>query len=254
MTRFVCLIVVICGLSGCITSGGKHGINARWPGGSEAWQAVRTAAAEPGTWAPLAAAGLLTINNADGRLTDWAIDHQPLFGHDADSVSNDLQKATTALWLTTALVAPSDSFGDKLAGVGAGFAAVALEGAVSTGLKEVVGRERPNGRNDLSFPSGHAGRTQALATMTAYNVNSMDLSEPARLGLIGGSQLLAAGTAWARVEAGKHHVSDVLVGSAIGHFLAAFVREAFFTGDSSAIAFSYEALEGGGAVTLSLRR
>ena len=254
MARIVCLMACVCVLSGCITSGGAHGVNSRWPGASEAWQAARTAATEPGTWVPIAAAGLLTIDNADGRLTDWAIDHQPLFGHDAESVSNDLQKATTALWLTTALVAPSDSFGDKLAGVGAGFAAVALEGAVITGLKKAVGRERPNGQNDLSFPSGHAGRTQALATMTAFNVNSMDLSEPARLGLIGGSQLLAAGTAWARVEAGKHHVSDVLVGSAIGHFMAAFVREAFFTGDTSAIAFSYEALEGGGAVTLSLRR
>lgn len=254
MARIVCLIVCVSVLSGCITSGGTHGVNPRWPGASEAWQAARTAATEPGTWVPIAAAGLLTIDNVDGRLTDWAIDHQPLFGDDADGVSNDLQRATTALWLTTALVAPSDSFGDKLAGVGAGFAAVALEGAVITGLKDAVGRERPNGQNDLSFPSGHAGRTQALATMTAYNVNSMDLSEPARLGLIAGSQLLAAGTAWARVEAGKHHVSDVLVGSAIGHFMAAFVREAFFTGDTSAIAFSYEALDGGGAVTLSLRR
>ena len=254
MARFACLIVCLSALSGCITSGGAHGVNPRWPGASEAWQAARTAATEPGTWVPIAAAGLLTIDNADGRLTDWAIDHQPLFGDDADSVSNDLQKVTTGLWLSTALIAPSDSAGDKLSALGATVAAVTLTGAVEVGLKKAVGRERPNGKNDNSFPSGHAGRTQALATMTAYNVNSMDLSEPARLALVGGSQLLAAGTAWARVEAGKHHVSDVLVGSAIGHFVAAFVREAFFTGDTRAVAFSYEALDGGGAVTVSLRR
>jgi len=253
MTRVVCLMAFAFALSGCVTSGGSHGVNARWPGAGEAWQAARTAATQPGTWVPVVAAGLLKIENADARLTDWAIDHQPLFGSDAGSVSNDLQKVTTGLWISTALVAPSDSAGAKLSGLGAGLAAVALTGAVEVGLKEVVGRERPNGKNDKSFPSGHAGRTQALATMTAYNVNSMDLSEPARLGVVAGSQLLAAGTAWARVEAGKHHLSDVLVGSAIGHFMAAFVREAFFTGDTHAVAFSYEALEGGGAVTLSLR-
>ncbi len=253
MTRVVCVMACVLALSGCITSGGGHGINARWPAAGETWLAARTAATEPGTWVPVVAAGLLQIDNADGRLTDWAIDHQPLFGDDADGVSNDLQKVTTGLWLTTALIAPSDSAGAKLSGLGAGVAAVALTGAVEVGLKEAVGRERPNGKNNKSFPSGHAGRTQSLATMTAWNVNSMDLSEPARLGLIAGSQLLAAGTAWARVEAAKHHVSDILVGSAIGHFMAAFVREAFFAGDTGAVAFGYQALDGGGAVTLSLR-
>lgn len=254
MARFFCLSACVCLLSGCITGGGTHGVNPRWPGGTDAWQAIRAAAAEPGTWAPIAAAGLLTINNTDGRLTDWAMDHQPLFGHHPASISDALKDASMGLWVATALAAPSNSIGDKMAGIGAGLAAVALEGTVVEGLKKAVGRERPNGENDLSFPSGHAGVTQTMATMTAYNVNAMDLSEPARLGLVVGSQLVAAGTAWARVEAGKHHVSDVLVGSAIGHFMAAFVREAFFTGDKNAIAFSYEALDGGGAVTLGLRR
>lgn len=252
--RVACLIVYMCVLSGCITSGGRHGANGRWPDAGETWQAARTAATEPGTWVPIVGAGLLMIDNADVRLTDWAIDHQPLFGRHAVHASDVLKDASMGLWLTTALAAPSNSIGDKIAGVGAGLAADALEGAVIEGLKKAVGRERPNGQNDLSFPSGHAGETQTLATMTAYNVNAMDLSEPARLGLVVGSQLIAAGTAWARVEGGKHHVSDVLVGSAIGHFMAAFVREAFFTGDTSAVAISYEALDGGGAVTLSLRR
>jgi hypothetical protein len=251
--RLPLMITALFLLSGCITAGGKHGMGARWPDGGQAWEAAKTAATEPGTWVPVAAAGLLTIENADERLTEWAIDHQPLFGSDADDISNDLQKATTGLWLGTALLAPSADVGDKLAGLSAGVGAVLLQGAVEVGLKEAVGRERPNGKNSKSFPSGHAGRTQALATMTAYNLRSMDLSDPLRIGLVTTSQLLAAGTAWARVEAGKHHVNDVLVGSAIGHFFAAFVREAFFEGESDAVAIQFDSLEGGGALTVSLR-
>jgi hypothetical protein len=253
MIRLFSVITMLGALSGCVTSGGEHGSGARWPDAAESWQAAKTAAFEPGTWVPVAAAGLLTINNADERLTEWAIDHQPLFGKDADDWSNDLQKATTGLWLTTGVITPSATVGDKLAGLSAGVGAVMLAGGVELALKEAVGRERPNGRNKNSFPSGHAGRTQALATMTEYNLRGMDLSDPARIGLVTTSQLLAAGAAWSRVEAGKHHVNDVLIGSAIGHFMAAFVREAFFERDTGAVALEFQSLEGGGVLTVSLR-
>ncbi len=253
MTRLLLIAASLFLLTGCITSGGNHGAGARWPGAGDTWDAAKTAAFEPGTWIPIAAAGLLTIENADGRLTEWAIDHQPVFGKDADDFSNDLQKATTGLWLVTGLAAPSGSVGDKLAGLSAGVGAVLLQGGVEIGLKEVVGRERPNGKNNNSFPSGHAGRSQTLATMTEYNLRAMDLSEPVRIGVVTTSQLLAAGTGWARVEAGKHHVNDVLIGSAIGHFIAAFVREAFFAGESGAVALDFQSMDGGGAVTLIMR-
>jgi membrane-associated phospholipid phosphatase len=38
---------------------------------------------------------------------------------------------------------------------------------------------------------------------------------------------LAAGTAWARVEAQKHFPSDILAGAALGNFVASFVHDAF---------------------------
>jgi hypothetical protein len=38
---------------------------------------------------------------------------------------------------------------------------------------------------------------------------------------------IAVGTGWARVEANKHNPSDVLVGYALGHFLSAFINDAF---------------------------
>ena len=42
-----------------------------------------------------------------------------------------------------------------------------------------------------------------------------------------GVMTLAAGTAWARVEAKKHFPSDVLAGAALGNFIASFVHDAF---------------------------
>jgi hypothetical protein len=40
--------------------------------------------------------------------------------------------------------------------------------------------------------------------------------------------LLAAGTAWARVEAGQHYPADVLAGVALGRFLGDFMSRLFF--------------------------
>ena len=42
-----------------------------------------------------------------------------------------------------------------------------------------------------------------------------------------GNILLAMGVGWPRVEAGKHFPSDVLADVAPGHFLSAFIHDAF---------------------------
>ena len=46
-------------------------------------------------------------------------------------------------------------------------------------------------------------------------------------------RLIAAGTAWARVEGGVHYPSDVLFGAALGNFVAVFVHDAFLPADSN---------------------
>jgi membrane-associated phospholipid phosphatase len=42
-----------------------------------------------------------------------------------------------------------------------------------------------------------------------------------------GNVVLAGGVAWARVEGRRHYPSDVLFGAALGHFLTAFIHDAF---------------------------
>jgi hypothetical protein len=42
---------------------------------------------------------------------------------------------------------------------------------------------------------------------------------------------LAAGTAWARIEAGQHYPTDVLAGAALGNFIAILIHDAFLSQD-----------------------
>jgi len=76
-----------------------------------------------------------------------------------------------------------------------------------TGLKYALPRERPDGSNNLSFPSGH--------TITAFCVAPV-------IARYGGDELgipayaLAALTGLARVEGEHHYLSDVLVGATLG--------------------------------------
>jgi hypothetical protein len=63
--------------------------------------------------------------------------------------------------------------------------------------------------------------------LAAGNLRSTPL--PRRLRTAADVALLAlVGTgSWARVEAGEHYPADVLAGMAIGHFLGAFLNDAF---------------------------
>jgi hypothetical protein len=61
----------------------------------------------------------------------------------------------------------------------------------------------------------------------------MQLSKNAEIASDSGLILITAGTAWARVEAKRHYPADILAGMAIGHFISAFVNDAFLGLDSS---------------------
>ncbi len=78
---------------------------------------------------------------------------------------------------------------------------------VATGLKYAVGRERPDGSNNLSFPSGHAITAFCFApVVTKYG--GWELGVPA--------YLLGTLTALARVEGYHHYLSDVIRGRHFG--------------------------------------
>src|SRR5262245_15116026 len=190
-------------------------------------EAAWDAAKDPFTWVPAVGAAALQIGDVDDDIADWANDHTPVFGSrgTASDASDWLQAASVAVYVGTGLGAPAPN-GDwlltKAKGFAVGATALAATAGTTFGLKEAVGRERPLGQDNDSFPSEHASLTAASARLTYETLQYYDLPQEARIAADVGLAGLALTTGWARVEAGEHHPADVLAGAALGNFLAVF--------------------------------
>ena len=240
-------------LAGCAGSPHDSRLGVRWPDADELGRAAVEAAKSPRTWVPLAAAALLSIDDLDDEISHWSEKEQPLFGSRAAKASDFLLKSSYASFLVSALAAGSEPVPDRLGRLGVGTAALLLQGGVIEGLKGISQQRRPDGNGRLtSFPSGHAGAASAASTLAARNLEYIDMPATVRTGAAVGLEALAAGTAWARVEAQRHYIDDALVGYAIGHFVAAFVHDAFIERRWKGAAISFQPMEGGGVLRLAL--
>ena len=240
--------VLLLGAGGCVAPGGEWG-QTQWPSGVQLRDAARTAATEPGTWIPALTAGLLAATDLDEEWSEDLAREQALFGSDADNRSNTLRDATTAAWLVSALVLPSSTYEDKLKGLGVGVATMAVDGLVTEGLKDLTNRERPDGSNRRSFPSGHSSKASSRAALTIHNLQHSGLPQWSKQLSVVGMHTLAVGTGLARVEAEKHHLSDVIFGYAAGRFIARFMTEAFMR-EGARAHFEAALTEQGTVVTL----
>ncbi len=241
--RISITIAVLALLVGCgtMSNGRGWGQDATlFPGWSRVGKAAYDAAVSPLTWAPAVGAAILQIDSWDRHLSNWASDKRPIFGSqmNASNWSDYLLYTSGALYGATALLTPSgDQAGEwvtnKMKGFIVGGAALGLSEA-AVGLGNVaVPRERPDRGSNKSFPSGHATAATSFATLAAKNVAAMEFSKPVEITADVGLALIAVGTGWARVEAKRHYPSDVLAGIALGHFLSAFVNDAFLGLDKS---------------------
>jgi membrane-associated phospholipid phosphatase len=237
-----------------LPDGSRWGASATFaPGWRHVGNAAVDAARNPWVWAPLAGAAVLQVDAWDEDLSQWARDETPVFGSEgsAQDWSDGLRDAAVAGYVATLLATPSgavdgDWFAAKARGGAVGLGAFAATAGVTTGLKSLTSRGRPNGVDDESFPSGHASTAAVFDTLTVRNLQSVGVSPTMRTTLEIGAGAVTAGTAWARVEAGEHYPSDVLVGVALGNFMGAFFTEAFLGHEpASHLAFSAEPLRGG---------
>jgi len=210
-----------------------------FPGWDKMGKAAYNSVVSPFTWVPVAGAAIVQIDNWDRKISKWASDKTPIFGsqENANNWSNYLLYTSGALYATTALLTPSgDMKGewitDKMKGFIVGGAAIGLsEGTVGI-LQPALNRERPDGSGQ-SFPSGHATAVASLSTLAAKNIGTMQLEKSAEIASDSALILITAGTAWARVEAKRHYPGDILAGIAIGHFISAFVNDAFLNLENS---------------------
>ncbi|MEO8483407.1 MAG: phosphatase PAP2 family protein [Acidobacteriota bacterium] len=85
--------------------------------------------------------------------------------------------------------------------------ALVVDEAITQTLKFSVRRERPDGSDRHSFPSGHSSATFAVATVLERHIN-WRMSVPA--------YLFASYVAMSRLHENKHFASDVAFGAAVG--------------------------------------
>ena len=176
---------------------------------------------------------MFSIGDLDEETLDWAMEHNPIFGNidNAKDWSDDLAVAASLNWLATGVMTPSgDSqyWENKARGLGMQALTLVATRSVTDGLKSATNRERPDRpEKDNSFPSLHTSGAAAAGTLAARNIEHLELTARQKKYWQAGSYALAGLTGWARIEGNRHYPSDVLFGYALGHFLAAFINDAF---------------------------
>ena len=255
LSMIVGVVALIC--SGCATlpSGEAWGASATIrPGWVRVREAARDAATDPWVWVPLAGAAAFQVNNFDRKVSDWARAETPVFGSEqsAEDWSDNLRSITVLAQFATLLATPSGKdpgewIVNKAKGEAVELMAVGSTALMTGVLKSAANRERPNGANDESFPSGHASAAAVHGRLAEINLQSIDMSPGARSAAVIGLDALVIGTGWARVEAGAHFPSDSLVGMAIGNFFASFITQAFLS-DEARGSIAVAVADGGVAV------
>ena len=244
ITAALCLTSLLSGC-GTLPNGRGWGQDASLtPGWGRIGRAAKEAALATETWAPAAGALALQIGNADRHVQEWAAKHTPVFGSQqtADRMSDNLVRASGALWLASGLATPSEGDGgaehgsgdetdewlpNKARGLGVQTGAGVVVRSTVGILKDATKRTRPNGLGQSSFPSSHASQAAVFTTMASKNVDTFGWSDNAVSASRFGLGTLTAATAWARVDADQHYPSDVLAGIALGHFFGVFITGAF---------------------------
>jgi len=224
-------------------------------------RAAHNAFFNPNTLVPLASALVFGIDDFDEKVSDWAVKHNPIFGSDADArdASDYLRATLQAEAVITAFATPSGDVSEqwmvsKAKGFGVEIAAIGVTSSVTDLLKDTTNRTRPDESSDRSFPSSHTSGAFSYMTLANRNIDSIDMPQTLKPPLKIGNYLLASGVAWARVEGQRHYPSDVLAGVALGHFLTAFIHDAFMNlPEDSNVDFVVFPVRRGAGVALAFR-
>jgi hypothetical protein len=257
------LLTASIGLGGCATlpNGRLWGEDATLrPGWDRAGAAAVNAARDPWVWGPLVGAAAFQIDDWDRRTSDWAREHTPVFGsqHGAEDWSDDLRKASVwAHYIAIVATPGGDELGDWLLAKTKGFlvhsAASSTTSAVTGELKQAIDRERPNGLEVESLPSGHASSSAVHTRLASENLQSIDMSRRSRRMLNAGLTALTIGTSWARIEAGWHYPADTLLGMALGNFIGSFFNDTFLGLDASVVSLAVAPMPQGAALSFEVQ-
>lgn len=204
-------------------------------------QSAKKAIKDPNVWVPLAGAAIFALGDTDDDLTEDLSDNNPLF--DSIDDARDASDAIRTFMITSAV---ASSFLQKYNSSEAGYkglrksllvdaASFGVTAAVTTSLKRIVKRTRPEGNTDTSFPSAHASAVFAANTLIGRRLDQSSLSLTSKKWLKVGFTGVSTLGAYARLEGNKHFASDVLMGAAIGHFIAATTFDTFSNQENTSV-------------------
>jgi membrane-associated phospholipid phosphatase len=162
--------------------------------------------------APLALIGLGLTGLAftvDHRVQDYFQEKKPM-EHSA-STGDKIGQGLVPVGVGLALLGAGELWDDKkLADTGiVTLEALLVNGIATEGLKYATSRERPNGDNDKSFPSGHASMTATLAASVS-EMYDWDLRIAVPL------YMVTAFVGASMIQANEHYLSDVIAGVTLG--------------------------------------
>lgn len=231
------LILVILLLSFCngcsyFKRKGNWGKKALWPiSGSKISDAFIKNLKSPHVWAPAAGAGVIHLSGYDKKISSWASEHNPIYGSQKNA-SNASDKINQILYIesgASVLLTPSwngsegDYLARKLKGGAVTFLSMSLAEDFNNNVRKYVKRERPNGSDMRSLPSGHATSAGSSTAVLRRNMSNVGLDDNWYRVVNGLNTTLAAGVMWARVEAKAHYTTDVLMGYSVGNFISGFI-------------------------------
>jgi len=160
--------------------------------------------------APLLVGGTVTAGASffDDDVADYIADPEHAFGKSfEDGAAPEVLGLVVAGVFTTGRLVEAPRFRAMSYDL---LDAFLVNGAYTSVLKVAVGRERPNGQDERSFPSGHASNAFALAAVVERHYG-WKAGIPA--------YALAAAVGASRLQRNKHYLSDVLAGATLGYIV-----------------------------------
>ncbi len=171
----------------------------------------------------------------DGRISDSAARHTPLFGsqENAENWTDALVVGLVPMMLYSAMqsdlpVKDEPAYITRAKFIGFQSLIILADFTLITSLKNSSKRVRPDESDDLSFPSGHSSVSSGLSRTVFNNINNSQHRDTTFGRVLQGTAFTSSIlVAWGRVEARKHHLSDVLLGNALGAFISDFLYATF---------------------------
>jgi hypothetical protein len=192
------------------------------------YDSLKKAAFQKNVWIPSATALAFGVSDFDGKWTRWASEHRPLFKREkrASQYSDFMTFYYFPIFnLVSRGINYDQNKTQSYSPIGHlnFLVAPTLTYFLSWIIKDRTGRIRPDASNNLSFPSAH---TSIASSMNEEFFYSMKNGASSPIYII--NEGIVGTVALARLEARRHHLTDVLVGYSLGKFVSHFLHAYLF--------------------------